>query len=627
MKRRPLAPYISTSLRVVNWMLYLGVVPPECNAEGFIRMVNAQRTLYEQTRAKYVDLAMEEALDLAEEARLRAQPPAEEDERDKMRWTRSFPKNNPHLDVLRKDLSRTYSGDPFFCDPHTRRLMERVLYIWVTEQELDGSGSPQNKQEYGYRQGMNELLAIVLIALKQQSTQPPPDPWQWPMDQKLLQLYQEQYREHDAYALFAHLMAIVHPIFGPPRSSGGMSEIQLQIQRIFRLLLRKFDAGLYQHLTDLEVEPQLFMLRWIRVLFTREFSLPQVLVVWDALIISRMKLVDFVCVALLGQARDQLLMSDGTETLRFLMQYPALSDEQVQRVLSVAQELMNMMICEQRYLAYAPPHGGAAAARASPSPNKLPPGPASVGNVYTGHGAAARRAISLSRSTSFSDPQGEGAGPAANLPTRTPPTPGRPAAHPSHPSSSPATNSSGSSSGAAAAGGSYLEDMGRTWFRITGSSLFGSYGAGSSNAQGNGGGGSNSSPSGKDSTGSSSKGSRAGEGAAAKSPTASSSLPARSSSPPSFKNLSASSLGFSSSSPVPVHKALADLASKSPAALTPSNTTPANFPRSSLQTRQLHTKDGLAGLMGGLAMDGDGGLIHSQSELSDLNWVSPKTGN
>jgi TBC1 domain family protein 5 len=50
------------------------------------------------------------------------------------------------------------------------------------------------------------------------------------------------------------------------------SEVQAACNRIFRTL-GAVDAPMHAHLTQLGVEPQLFLLRWLRVLFSREFHL------------------------------------------------------------------------------------------------------------------------------------------------------------------------------------------------------------------------------------------------------------------------------------------------------------------------------------------------------------------
>jgi TBC1 domain family member 5 len=51
-------------------------------------------------------------------------------------------------------------------------------------------------------------------------------------------------------------------------------------------LLSIVDSSLYSHLVELGVEPQYFALRWLRVLFGREFSLDNLLFVWDEIFSS-----------------------------------------------------------------------------------------------------------------------------------------------------------------------------------------------------------------------------------------------------------------------------------------------------------------------------------------------------
>ena len=48
-------------------------------------------------------------------------------------------------------------------------------------------------------------------------------------------------------------------------------------------LLEVADPQIHQHLLAMGVEPQLFLLRWLRLLFGREFHQEDVLVMWDRL--------------------------------------------------------------------------------------------------------------------------------------------------------------------------------------------------------------------------------------------------------------------------------------------------------------------------------------------------------
>ena len=56
------------------------------------------------------------------------------------------------------------------------------------------------------------------------------------------------------------------------------------ISNLRRYALGAVDAPIHAHLTRLGIEPQLFLLRWLRVLFSREFHLDDAMLLWDAVI-------------------------------------------------------------------------------------------------------------------------------------------------------------------------------------------------------------------------------------------------------------------------------------------------------------------------------------------------------
>jgi hypothetical protein len=75
-------------------------------------------------------------------------------------------------------------------------------------------------------------------------------------------------------------------------------------------LLRAHDPPLHHHLVEeLGLVPQMFALRWITVLFSQEFHLPDVLTLWDAILCQKDRL-DFslhVCLAMLNMIRSSLI--------------------------------------------------------------------------------------------------------------------------------------------------------------------------------------------------------------------------------------------------------------------------------------------------------------------------------
>ena len=104
----------------------------------------------------------------------------------------------------------------------------------------------------------------------------------------------ERFMEHDAYCMFDALMNGSHGIVAiadffssspTPGSTSGLSPV-IEASSALYHLLSAVDMPLHCHLAELGVEPQYFSLRWLRVLFGREFSLQHLLIIWDEIFSS-----------------------------------------------------------------------------------------------------------------------------------------------------------------------------------------------------------------------------------------------------------------------------------------------------------------------------------------------------
>ncbi|KAG4942520.1 hypothetical protein JHK85_047166 [Glycine max] len=104
----------------------------------------------------------------------------------------------------------------------------------------------------------------------------------------------DKFIEHDAYCMFDALMngargSIAMADFfsySPlPGSHTGLPPV-IEASAALYHLLSHVDSSLHGHLVDLGVEPQYFALRWLRVLFGREFSLSNLLIIWDEIFSS-----------------------------------------------------------------------------------------------------------------------------------------------------------------------------------------------------------------------------------------------------------------------------------------------------------------------------------------------------
>uniref|UniRef100_A0A8C3ID99 TBC1 domain family member 5 n=1 Tax=Chrysemys picta bellii TaxID=8478 RepID=A0A8C3ID99_CHRPI len=123
--------------------------------------------------------------------------------------------------------------------------------------------------------------------------------------------------------------AMMTPIpFARPQDLGPSIAIVTKVNQIQDHLLKKHDIELYMHLNRLEIAPQIYGLRWVRLLFGREFPLQDLLVVWDALFADSitLDLVDYIFVAMLLYIRDALISSNYQTCLGLLMHYPPIGD-------------------------------------------------------------------------------------------------------------------------------------------------------------------------------------------------------------------------------------------------------------------------------------------------------------
>ncbi|CAE7210466.1 unnamed protein product, partial [Rhizoctonia solani] len=77
-------------------------------------------------------------------------------------------------------------------------------------------------------------------------------------------------------------------------------------------------------MNELGIEPQMYGIRWLRLLFTREFPWRDALMLWDALFATdpSLQIIQWVCVAMLMRIRNLLFAAEYTDALTYLLRYP-----------------------------------------------------------------------------------------------------------------------------------------------------------------------------------------------------------------------------------------------------------------------------------------------------------------
>ncbi|KAI1363715.1 rab-GTPase-TBC domain-containing protein [Xylaria arbuscula] len=232
-------------------------------------------------------------------------------------------------EILRAEILQDVQrlpDEPFCHQPHIQTLITDVLFIYCK----------LNPDVGGYRQGMHELLAPIVYVVEQDAIDPA-DASSGPTgDLTMVEMLDASFIEHDSFALFSRVMDCAKAFYETVESSDTTGKVAFGLQStkssiveksqyIHEVCLYKVDPELSVHLTSIEVLPQVFLIRWIRLLFSREFPFDQMLILWDNLfsVDPTFKLISLICTSMLLRIRWDLLEADYSVALQHLLKYPA----------------------------------------------------------------------------------------------------------------------------------------------------------------------------------------------------------------------------------------------------------------------------------------------------------------
>ncbi|XP_072364855.1 TBC1 domain family member 5 [Scyliorhinus torazame] len=318
----------SSRFRSVCWKLFLDVLPED--KKQWLNKIAELRSHYEQIKEIHITNPRK----AAGQQDLVVNNPLSQDEGSL--WNRFFQDKELRA-MIQQDVTRTFPEMQYFQQESVRQILTDILFCYARENE-----------QLLYKQGMHELLAPLVFILHcdhqafshaNETANP---------SEEMKALLNPEFLEHDAYAMFSQLMDTAEPWFSSfereirkgkeemvtavpfarPQDMGPSLAIVSKVNRIQDQLLKKYDAELYMHLNRLEIAPQIYGIRWVRLLFGREFPLQDLLVIWDTLFADSvtLDLVDYVFVAMLLYIRDVLIASNYQTCLGLLLHYPSVED-------------------------------------------------------------------------------------------------------------------------------------------------------------------------------------------------------------------------------------------------------------------------------------------------------------
>ncbi|KAF2664028.1 RabGAP/TBC [Microthyrium microscopicum] len=305
--RAETTPKFIEDLRSVYWKICL-LFQATLDTSTCLPLLRDSRTAYASLRAHFL-----KAIDNPGVIDETGTDPLSEDEQSLWNALRA---DEIVREEIFRDVERCMPENDYFRDPRVQKLLLDILFVWC-----------KLNPDVGYRQGMHEILAPLIWAIDLDSLEISD---RTEGDGFLKETLDKRYLEHDAFTLFTRIMQTAKSFYEPAerKIDEGESPMIVRAKRIITTLLPAVDPELASHLQKIDILPQIFLMRWVRLLFGREFLFDDVLRIWDLLFSEgpSLELVDYVCIAMLLRIRWKLVQADTNSALTLLLRYPPLED-------------------------------------------------------------------------------------------------------------------------------------------------------------------------------------------------------------------------------------------------------------------------------------------------------------
>ena len=239
---------------------------------------------------------------------------------------RDFPNNiidesdQKLLVQINKDLPRTRPEVSFFKEKSkisknetNYDVLRRILYFYA-----------KKHKDVGYVQGMNEIVAIIYYI--------------YTLDENP---YIKNFVESDTYYSFELLIEEIKPIFFMSNINYSQLFISLQIKQINDILLNA-EPDLLKYFEKKDLKLDIFLMRWLLVLFAQEFSLQTSISFWDRLFTqkNKMRFVCFISSAILIINKNKLMKMEMEEIIFWAQQLGSvINDNNIDKIVETAFEI------------------------------------------------------------------------------------------------------------------------------------------------------------------------------------------------------------------------------------------------------------------------------------------------
>ena len=273
------------------------------------------------------------------------------------------------IGLIKLDVDRTFQELDLFHNKKIKELLCKILYIYS-----------KRNSDPSYCQGMNEILGTLFYALLPSMSLNSDTLKNVKHDDKQLdpeylyeQITNDEFFEADLFQIYEELMSrdlkelytYNDPRYRKKNNSIDKKNLTLEqiydsedsdlgkrIKRIFYVYLKTIDKELFDFLVD-QIEPDIFLFRWILCMLNREISLKNVIRIWDSILAyefieftvntvevdkTRLNYLDYFCLGMIEDLRENLLKAEeGGMLLMNFLQYP--NEKNIKKVMRLAKKI------------------------------------------------------------------------------------------------------------------------------------------------------------------------------------------------------------------------------------------------------------------------------------------------
>lgn len=300
--------------RCIAWRYFLGCFKPNSPMDSWSDQIIKDRKSYHLLEQQIQFNHQHSALDIDHPLSMETNS----------KWKSHF-QNEELKKMIALDVDRTFPECAFFRERETQEALKNILFVFC-----------KTKLSDQYRQGMHELLALIYLVLEQEYQLDSTIQLQLYPD-LAFSIYDKSHIESDSFLFFEKVVSIVSPWYDINIPFIHHSDETQVGHHLHNELLQTIDPHLYHHLNILGMEPQYYTIKWLRLLFAREFSIRQVLFLWDIFFSSSnpRECIEYFALSLLLSKKTDLLKTKALhEAMPIMIRPYSMMNEDIDTTLS-----------------------------------------------------------------------------------------------------------------------------------------------------------------------------------------------------------------------------------------------------------------------------------------------------